>query len=159
MSSVGIPSIGAVSGYEIQIALVFGFVILPYVMSTIGFQLLEEKTSFHINKYLGLILGPIILIFIASMLGSLNNKNVIGYPILLFSIFLFILMVKTVNQHFLGNSSWIYAIGIPIVVFLICYYYAKQIDEKKIKEEDQKSFQFLEILPSIYLIGILLLHI
>ena len=93
------------------------------------------------------------------MLGSLNNKNVIGYSILFFIIFLFILMVKTVNQHFLGNSSWIYAIGIPVVVLLICYYYAKQIQDKKIKEEEHENLRFLQILPAIYLIVLLLLHI
>ena len=111
MSGVGFASIGAVGSYILQIGLVFGFVILPYVTSTIGFQLLQEKTSFHINKYLGLILGPIILIFIANILEPLmrdtSKYNTIGFTIsiaiILFSIFLFILLLKILNNYFLGN--------------------------------------------------------
>ncbi len=133
-----------------------GIFIAPYVVSTIGPQLLEETTGFHIiNKHLALILGPVILFAIASSLGS-NNSLMFAFYLPLFVIPLFILLVKTVNEHFLGNSSWIYAIAIPIVVYYVSYFIAKQIDEGKLKEEDKISS--LRKLALIYLVGVTVLH-
>ncbi len=127
-----------------------GFFIIPYVVSSIGPQLLEETTGFHINKYLALILGPAILLAIAGSLGSTFA------PFLsLFIIPLFILMVKIVNEHFLGNSSWIYAIAIPAVIYLTAYYVAKSREDRPSSEDPT----FLESLPYLYLVVLLLLHI
>ncbi len=129
-----------------------GFITISYVVSSIGPQLLEETTSFHINKYIGLILGMVSLCILFLLV---KNSQIAELFLLYFTIPLFILMVKTVNEHFLGNSSLTYAIAIPIVVFLISYYASKSREDRP----DSEDPTFLERLPAIYLIGIAILHI
>ncbi len=138
------------------------FLAVFYVVASIGPQLLEETTGLHIDKYLGLIAGPATLFVLYILIGITRTSDTMMMVLPLFVLFLFILMIKTVNQHFLGNSSWIYAIAIPIVLFYVSNY-AYNLNKNRPNSENttflEKILTFLQILPAIYVIGIAILHI